>query len=327
MAFSLAQPAEESSRFRNHHDEIHWVISKEFGNTSNVKKLINRLYHYVVLESSHETILDLAIANSCDQKFVSAAVPDILGALVPGYSPPKTIKFETEDTGEGLLVASNLDFREINEVYHRNVSPDHSSISEPYILANLLSGIEKTYLAASSDSEMWANPAIASVARAKIVDLVRRTNRSARNIELFEGCAFDDIDFSAPIIAGEKTFADLLSLLERSEAVEFRSWLLQQPDDGNLVREYQKVLRASGWQDRMPYKISKLFLLSGIGISVDVALGTMGMGAMATVAAGAIDLATGASDEFLLSKLRTGWKPNQFVDGPAREYLGLSEEK
>src|SRR5262249_26070695 len=56
--------------------------------------------------------------------------------------------------------------------------------------------------------------------------------------------------------------------------------------------------------------------------SVDAVLGTMGLATMATSALSAgSDVIASASDEFVLSKWLQGWKPNQFVEGPAKQFL------
>jgi hypothetical protein len=33
------------------------------------------------------------------------------------------------------------------------------------------------------------------------------------------------------------------------------------------------------------------------------------------------DVATTLTDEFLITKMLSGWKPNQFVEGPAKQFL------
>src|SRR5262245_16393375 len=56
--------------------------------------------------------------------------------------------------------------------------------------------------------------------------------------------------------------------------------------------------------------------------SVDAVLGTMGLATLATSALSAgSDVIASASDEFVLSKWLQGWKPNQFVEGPAKQFL------
>jgi hypothetical protein len=78
----------------------------------------------------------------------------------------------------------------------------------------------------------------------------------------------------------------------------------------------------------LPFRVGKIFVFAGIGAGVDAALGTMGLATLATSALSAgSDVIAGASDEFVLSKWLRGWKPNQFVEGPAKEFLNDPDKK
>ena len=72
----------------------------------------------------------------------------------------------------------------------------------------------------------------------------------------------------------------------------------------------------------MPAKLSKMAVFTGLGAALDVTLGTHGASTFAGAAiSAAADAALSTGDEFLLPKLLRGWRPNQFIEGPAADFL------
>ena len=59
------------------------------------------------------------------------------------------------------------------------------------------------------------------------------------------------------------------------------------------------------WADNLPPKTLRwlIFTAAGIPLSLAAAVGL------------------GAADTFLLDKLIKGWKPNQFIEGPLKDFL------
>ena len=125
------------------------------------------------------------------------------------------------------------------------------------------------------------------------------------------------------IASGERTPHDLINFLEHEDTRKFKAWLATQDPDAALVKEYDRaVFGRTGWTQRLPFRVGKLFAFGGLGVGVDAALGTMGLASVATMGlSAATDMLTNASDEFVLSELLKGWKPNQFVEGPAKDFL------
>jgi hypothetical protein len=66
---------------------------------------------------------------------------------------------------------------------------------------------------------------------------------------------------------------------------------------------------------------------AGLGALADAAIGSMGLATLASTGLGmATDTAVGAGDQLVLSKMAKGWKPNQFIDGPAKAFLGSPDQ-
>jgi hypothetical protein len=113
-----------------------------------------------------------------------------------------------------------------------------------------------------------------------------------------------------------------LNLLSNAPGLESFRIGAQNPE-GRLIKEYDRAIFARhGWTQRLPFKLGKIGIFAGLGVAVDAGLGTMGLATAAVTALSAgSDLAVGATDEFVLSKILRGWKPNQFIEGPARQFL------
>ena len=106
----------------------------------------------------------------------------------------------------------------------------------------------------------------------------------------------------------------MLPLLDK--AAKFSGWLRGQKQDADLVQEYYKKVTEQSWINKLPNKIMRWALFTGIGLSIDMA-GASGVGTSA-------GLAVSAFDTFLLEKLMSGWKPNQFIEGPLRTFINNS---
>ena len=115
----------------------------------------------------------------------------------------------------------------------------------------------------------------------------------------------------------------MINFLEHEDTRKFKEWLAKQDPDAALVKEYDRaVFSKTGWTQRLPFRVGKLVAFGGLGVGVDAALGSMGLASLTAIGvSAATDILASAGDEFVLSKLLKGWKPNQFVEGPAKEFL------
>jgi len=101
------------------------------------------------------------------------------------------------------------------------------------------------------------------------------------------------------------------------EAQKFKEWLNKVNNAGDLRDDYCREISRLDWADKLPPKALRWLIMSGVGFCVDAAAGTH-IGA-------AGGLALSAVDGLLLDKLIKGWRPNQFVEGPLREFLRPSQ--
>jgi hypothetical protein len=165
----------------------------------------------------------------------------------------------------------------------------------------------------------------AALARLKIESLIQKIDRPRAQIDHFQEEVFRSRNLSSALDSGECSFSDLINLIEDERTSKFKQWTTGLPISSDLLREFDRsVLSESPVTKSVGYKLAKLFVLTTtsalVGAKIDAAVGST-IGAAVGFAA---DFALGATDEFLISKLRAGWTPNQWVNGPVENFFDRS---
>jgi hypothetical protein len=191
------------------------------------------------------------------------------------------------------------------------------------MLAQMLDAEKEMDFAAKSDGDLWVDETSSAILRLRANSLANKAIGVREHIDYFQRVEFQGRTFRSVINAGERTASELLDLLEREDARKFKKWLSEQKPTGALLKEYDRaVFSTQNWTAGLPFKAGKLMVFAGIGAAIGEAVGHIGLGAAASLAAGfATNLAVGTSDELLTSKLANGWKPNQFIEGAATEFM------
>jgi len=253
-----------------------------------------------------------------DSISTDASVEALIRVAAPDYKHSGALRFRLERQREGFYVDTNIDFIDLNKVYHKAVPVGHSSITEAYVLALLQGAYEATYFAGTLNSEIAVSP-IEQVIQAKAVEaIVRRHSRSNTQIESFVDLTLADAHaIREAVNSGAVSFASVVKLLDSAD--KFRHWLREQPADSALLRAYYQETIKSSWAEKLPTKSARWGVFTGIGFAVD-ALGAGGLGTAAGVA-------ISAADAFLVDKLIKGWKPHQFVEGDLKSLFDKSQRK
>ena len=161
-------------------------------------------------------------------------------------------------------------------------------------------------------SEMVTTPVASGIINAKFRELLYRRDRSAGQIELFQNQFFEDARAIREVInSGERTFDESLVLLEKAK--RFKEWLRTRNPDGELLREYYKSATADSWIDKLPAKSVRFVITTLGGIGADMLFPTGGLGTT-------LGMGMGALDSFFLDRFLKGWRPNQFIEGPLRNF-------
>ena len=263
---------------------------------------------------SHEHgVSELSRQDIEDPAYVRAAIEASLYHLLGGRTPLDW-RFEVGRSPEGLLIRSDLDFAAITN-RHRSLFGGDTELS-PALLADFLHQARvDLVLAARLESELLSSSVSSDIIKLKLRNAVAGASNQGQvaDARLFQNVVLEGRTVGEVIRSGEKKFDDLLKLLDESQ--RFKDWLVNQPDEANLVREYYEAISRGTWVEKLPGKGLRFILCTGLGIAVDAILPT-GFGT-------ATGVAIGAADTFLLDRLLRGWKPNQFVERNLKPFVGV----
>ena len=260
-----------------------------------------------------KAVLDSLMDNHATERSVSS----LLSLAVPGYSTDEPLRFRIEQQNRGFFVDTNLDFGEINAIYHKTVSPKHSTLTEAYLLALMQGAYEATYYAATLNTEVAVAPIERVIQAAAVEAVVRRRTQSEQEISRFIDLTMNDArTIREAVNSGRVSFTRVVELLESAD--KFRYWLQQQPVDAELVRTYYQAVIRGSWADKLPGKSARWAVFTGLGLAAD-AFGTAPWGTLGGIA-------ISAADVFLFEKLISGWKPHQFVEGELKT-LFLADQR
>ena len=301
-----------------------WVYQKLLLWTDNRRKsrsLTDRLVRHVKpirwknpeAGDARNDLLDPGFANACAR----AAVPH----LAPGYIPPNdayySVKLEAESSiaARGftmdMSIETNFDFDIANRFYRRAV-PD-ARFDKAAVLSGVFAGLTDLRVAASFSEEMAVSPSSLAIAELKLSQLLSKRQESARKIDIFQEwtCA-NGRAIREAVTEKKMNFEDVLRLAEA--AGRFKEWLTDHVDpSSDLVKEYVHAVCSTSWADKLPPKVVRVLLFNAAGAALSPLMTPIG-----GVATG---LVLSALDTFLVDRLVRGWKPNQFVEGPLKQFV------
>ena len=263
-------------------------------------------------EAARNDLLDRDFAASC----IRAAMPHLTGGYMPAADARYEVRLEPgpciEEHGIrfDMSIGTDFDFVEANRSYQRFV-PD-ATFGTATVMSGVFGGLADLRTAALFSDEMAVSPAGLAIAEVKLAQLLsKRRNSSAQVAAFQEWTCEDGKAIGEAVRAKHKNFDDVLRLVE--EAGRFKQWLAEHEDSADLRREYLKAVCASSWAEKLPPKTIRLLLFNAAGTA---------LGLITTAAeAAAASLGLSILDSFLVDRLVKAWKPNQFVEGPLKEFI------
>lgn len=132
------------------------------------------------------------LASLMDYPATERSVSSLLSLAVPRYTISEPLRFRIEQQNQGFIVDTNLDFAEINAIYHKTVPQEHSTLTEAYLLALMQGAYEATYYAAKLNTEVAVAPIERVVQSAAIQAVVQRRNQSECEIGNFVDLTMND---------------------------------------------------------------------------------------------------------------------------------------
>jgi hypothetical protein len=291
--------------------------------TNNHRKsriLSDRLVQYVKpIRWENRAALD-ARNDLLDADFCNACARAAVGYLAPGYVPRDntyySLRLESESAIQqpgytmDLSIETNFDFDEANVFYQKAV-PD-AKFDKAVVLGGLFGGLADLKTAASFSDEMAVSPATVAIAQLKLANLLAKRSQSDQKIEAFQEWTCEHgRAIRGAVSAKRHSFDDVLRLAD--EARPFKEWLARHPDCSDINREYLKAVCSVGWAEKLPSKLVRFLLFTGVGSGLGFV--TTPVGGLATAAV------LNSLDYFLVDRLVKGWKPNQFVEGALRTFV------
>jgi hypothetical protein len=289
-------------------DEIEEAVALAIDDKTVRKKFYKKIIPFIQIRSinsaANANICEMAIPHLADDKYVNEGVRIALSYLVPEHiiGPGDFFKIEKIEN-ERFYVITNFDFQRLNKLYHQYVPAEHSSLSPEYLLSMLFDALSDTQLAAAQLAELIVSPRQSALIRLQYNMMMSRRRNSENAIANFQEMVLrDGRAVRNALESGERTFAEFLPVLRKAR--EFKKWLRGQNPDANLLTEYLDGVTRESWVSTLPVKIFRYIFTTGVGVVEPVS------GAVAS-----------AIDGFLIDRLMKGWRPNQFIEGPLRNFL------
>jgi hypothetical protein len=216
-------------------------------------------------------------------------------------SPIGDFKFKViRENDEKFTIESNLDYIMLNNSIG-NIKPE-GYISEGHILISILQARSDLILAGYYGNEIYTNSVSSGIIKLKLGSILKRMEKNSHERENFTDVVTEGKSIREAIDSGERSFEDFLKLLDKAD--RFKEWIVNMHPDTHLVKEYLNEVSRQSWLEKWPSKIIRYAL---------------------TKVVGAIEPITGellsVGDNFLVDKLKIGWKPSHFVEKRLNPFL------
>ncbi len=296
-------------------DKLREVCIDAKGRPGAGRRLAQKFEKYIRVSRETPLVIKGTAEAILNQRYLESSAQIVIQELAPNSTFNK--EFKAYQTDKGIVVETDFDFAAINTAYHKLVSPSHSTITPAYILTHILKLEEELFFASSHLSELCCSNLSSRLGMNKLDHLVKRSLSSNRKLDCFQEFFFDDGKaIREAVNAGEVHPDELMKVLERSR--KYKEWIIKLSPDSDLLKEYFKEIGQKSFIETLPGKILRFTICNGLGIAAGCAL--------PLVEASITGLCLNACDSFLLDKLVTGWKPNQYIEGDLRGLLNSTVE-
>jgi hypothetical protein len=207
---------------------------------------------------------------------------------------------------------TNLDLERLNTIAtKKKLNFDFTPSTLLLFLANSFGDIQ---VACDYNSEICTTPVNSTIINQKFNKLFEDAKISREVINQFQRLALPRYrDLASVINSGEKTYRDLIDLIDKSE--RFKGWKQKIPNESDFIKEYFYALEKDSWIEGLPTKIGRIFIWGAISsllaelVPQDIN-SVLGFG-----------IFTSAFDMLLFDRLLKKWKPNQFINSDMRKFL------
>jgi len=291
------------------------------GKRGKSKRAFNRLFSKTDVfdltkdKQTDESILDIARNDLDNQNLIKCAIGSAIKYYAPNFPLQPDWDFKVKRHNRGFNIFTNLDLGALNNARSQTYFPDpRSNLSRAYLIGSILEANLDLFLAIKYNSELVTEPVKSAIVQLKCDKVIKESGKTISNLSRFQEVVLDSAKQIREVInSGEKTIDDLIPLLTKSN--KFKEWLHSIDQNTNLIKEYYKRITENTWLDKLPGKVARFSIFTGVGLAVDF-FTTEGIGTL-------IGLSLGVGDAFILDNLMKGWRPNQFIE-EINEFLDKS---
>jgi hypothetical protein len=237
----------------------------------------------------------------------------LLEHFVPEYQIPSPCVFRFHRDNQTCTLETNIDFEKADGLFRRRTGVSDATLTAAYLVSYLAETRNTLTYSAEFSTDLAVSVPISIAAACNFKKLIERRGGSETQMRAFEDLWFSDSRcIREAVNSGERTFDDVLRLLKAG--LKFKEWLKKSSQDGHVVKEYCREVTRAEWAEKLPPKAARWAIFAAAGTAA---------GFLLTPVAGAVAaIGLSAGDSFLLDKVIKGWKPNQFVNGPLKDFVG-----
>ncbi len=240
-----------------------------------------------------------------DESYLNKSAHSLIKNWIPELDKENLANFKIEESDNGFIVNTKLDFDRLNKYYGKYYPPSHSSLTPAYILSNIFDVETDLFHASNNLSEIISTPEKSKLIEIRLSYLMERYTKSKNQKENFLKTinpTFFTIrdDYNKGNLELNKIINAIL------HANKFKKWLGSLENDEDLLNQYLQEISKESFFKNMPSKFYRwtFFLLGGIFLDSRL---PSGFGTISGIALSFID-------NFLFDKFVIGWKPNQFIN-------------
>ena len=305
-------PIQFSSPQHLFRDELRKICIDAKGRKSAGRKLAQKIEKYIHVSQETPRILDGTFKSIMDPNYLQTSTQIIISELIPSLQWEDRFKFTATRTDNGISIDSNLDFEFINKIYHKSVSPSHSTITPAYILSHLLNLEESLFFAASFSSELSCDNLSTRLGINKVDYIIEHSLQRNKRLSHFKEVIFKNVNaIKEAVNSGSVDVDSILKVLQKSR--KYKEWLLTVPPNADLLQEYLIKVGEKSFMEKLPGKILRCALFSGCGFAVSSCL--------PPVESVGIGFSLNVLDTFFFDKICGGWKPNHYIDNQLKPLI------
>jgi hypothetical protein len=282
------------------------------GKSGKGRRVANRLSKLVNKVQCDPSLPMLAKADAFNESYLVDLARALLQYFAPAYQIPEPCVFRLHEDNQGWRLETNIDFEKANGFFRLRADVSDATLTPAYLLSHVVATRKDLGYAAEFSTDLAVSTPTAIAAGCKFRNLVaRRAGRDA-GIKAFEDLIFSESRcIREAVNSGERNFDDVLRLV--NAGMKFKEWLRKSSQDADLVKEYCREVTRAEWADKLPPKTARWAVFAAAGAAAGFLFSPL--------AGTAVGIGLSAGDSFLLDKLIKGWKPNQFVNGPLKEFV------